>query len=347
MPSLHERFIEAVIEERARLSSRRGFITGGAKLAGGGALALAVAGGAPSGLRLARAQEFTDDIDILNYALTLEQLEAFFYREGLEQFDEDAFEEAFAGVNADADAAGDNETGTEEADDADEDATAEADDDEAPRPSRARLEEIRDHEQQHVETLTATITDLGGTPVEEGEYDFGDAFDDIEAFLETAQALENTGVAAYLGAAPFITDADILAAAASIATVEARHASYLNLVNGDSPVPDAFDEPLTRAEVLEIVDDFIVGDGATAPAAAATTAPVATEAPAVEPTTAPAEPTATAAPAADADTDGDGLADADEATAGTDPANPDTDGDGASDGDEVVNQTDPLDPDSV
>ncbi len=99
MPSLHERFIEAVIEERARLSSRRGFITGGAKLAGGGALALAVAGGAPSGLRLARAQEFTDDIDILNYALTLEQLEAF-YREGLEQFDEDAFEEAFAGVNA-------------------------------------------------------------------------------------------------------------------------------------------------------------------------------------------------------------------------------------------------------
>ena len=128
--------------------------------------------------------------------------------------------------------------------------------------------------------------------MEGGEFDFGDAFDSVEAFLETAQALENTGVSAYLGAAPAITDPAVLAAAASIATVEARHAGYLNLLNGDSPFPDSFDGALTRDEVLAIAGDFIVE----APAAdeLAADAEVATE---------PAADTEAATePAADTDT---------------------------------------------
>ncbi len=44
--------------------------------------------------------------------------------------------------------------------------------------------------------------------------------------------------------------------AATIATVEARHAAYLNFVNGDSPFPDAFDEPKSQAEILAAASGF-------------------------------------------------------------------------------------------
>jgi len=244
---IHEQILEAVAEERRRLASRRGFLKTSAKLAGGGAMAMAVAGTTlTGGRRSALAQEFESDLDILNYALTLEILEATFYEEGLDKFSEDDFEEALGG-DSDKDEDTDEETTP----------IANARGGSA-RAIRDRIVEIGEHEQEHVEVLTQTITDLGFAPVEGGEFDFGDAFDDVEAFLETAQALENTGVSAYLGAAPAITDPAVLAAAASIATVEARHAGYLNLLNGESPFPDTFDEALTRDEVLAIAGDFIV-----------------------------------------------------------------------------------------
>ena len=78
------------------------------------------------------------------------------------------------------------------------------------------------------------------------------------AFMMTAAALENTGVSAYDGAGQFISDPDLLTAAGSIVAVEARHASYLNLLNGEMPFPAAFETPLTMDEVLEIAGPFIV-----------------------------------------------------------------------------------------
>lgn len=244
---IHEQILEAVAEERRRIASRRGFLKTSAKLAGGGAVAMAVAGTTlTGGRRSALAQEFESDLDILQYALTLELLESTFYEEGLDKFSDKDFEEAL-GDESDKD------------EDKDEEKTpiVNAQGGSA-RSIRDRIVEIGEHEKEHVEVLTQTITDLGFAPVEGGDFDFGDAFDDVEAFLETAQALENTGVSAYLGAAPSITDPTVLAAAASIATVEGRHAGYLNLLNGESPFPDTFDEALTRDEVLAIAGDFIV-----------------------------------------------------------------------------------------
>ncbi len=241
--------MDAIDEERVRLSSRRGFLSGGVKLAGGGALALAgasVVGG--RGLQLASAQDFTDDIDILNYALTLEHLEYAFYRDGLEGFTEDDFTEVYGEAKSD------------------DEKTPQAGDINA-ASVQAALGEIRDHEKAHVAALTETITSLGGTPVEEATYDFG--YDDLSGFLTVAQALENTGVAAYAGAAPFISDDAILAAALGIHSVEARHAAYLNLQNGDSAFPDAVDASLTRAEVLKIAGPFFTSGG---PSAASTAA---------------------------------------------------------------------------
>jgi plastocyanin len=234
MQPLHERFLTVIAAERTetRATSRRGFLSGGAKVAGGGALALAFAGAAGTGLHssavLARAQDFADDVDVLNYALTLEHLEFAFYRDGLNELGEDAF--------ADVEGAED---------------------------LFARLEEIRDHEEAHVDALTQAITDLGGEPVAEAEYDFG--YEDAAGFLEVAMALENTGVAAYAGAAPSIEDETVLAAALGIHSVEARHAAYLNERNETSPFPDAFDEALARDDVLDAAGGFIVADDAATP----------------------------------------------------------------------------------
>jgi len=209
--------LAAIAEERQRLASRRGFMTGSAKVVGAGALGLAGLG-TGAGLRAALAQDFADDLEVLNYALTLEHLEFAFYRDGLAEFDEDDFEDGVF----------------------------------------AELEAIRNHEAAHVEALIVTIGNLGGEPVAEAEYDFG--YDDAEGFLAVAMALENTGVAAYAGAAPSIDDQDVLVAALGIHSVEARHAAYLNTLNGETAFPDAVDAALTRNEVLEIAGPFFVGE---------------------------------------------------------------------------------------
>ena len=169
---------------------------------------------------LVAAQELTSDIDVLNYALTLEHLEYAFYRDGIGLF---TFGTDSRGQSIDTNFAA-----------------------------------IRDHEGAHVETLTSVISRPGREPVAEATYDFGDAYTDPMAFMMTAAALENTGVSAYDGAGQFITDPELLTAAGSIVAVEARHASYLNLLTGEIPFPAAFETPLTMDEVLEIAGPFIV-----------------------------------------------------------------------------------------
>lgn len=217
MQLFHERLLAEIAAERRRLS-RRGMLTGSLKVAGGAALAMSLTS-FPSIRNLAAAQELTSDVDVLNYALTLEHLEHAFYRDGIGLFDfgTDGFNQS---IN-------DNMTA------------------------------IRDHEAAHVVTLTDVITSLGGTPVAEATYNFQDAYASVAGFLATSAALENTGVSAYDGAAQFISDAGLLTAAGSIVAVEARHASYVNLIVNEVPFPAAFETPLTPEEVLEIAGPFI------------------------------------------------------------------------------------------
>ena len=221
MNLFHERLLAEIVDERRRLS-RRSMLTSSLKLAGGAAVALSLTTmpGAFSIRSLAAAQKMTSDLDVLNYALTLEHLEYAFYRDGIGLF---SFGNDSRGQSIDTNFAA-----------------------------------IRDHEGAHVETLTGVITDLGGEPVAEATYDFGDAYTDPKAFLTTAAALENTGVSAYDGAGQFLTNPDLLTAAGAIVAVEARHASYLNLLTGEIPFPAAFESPLTMDEVLEIAGPFIV-----------------------------------------------------------------------------------------
>jgi hypothetical protein len=77
--------------------------------------------------------------------------------------------------------------------------------------------------------------------------------------LPVARVVEQVGVGAYLGAASTIGDPIILTAAASIATVEARHQTILNVLSDGTAIPQAFDIPLAPPEVLAIASPFITG----------------------------------------------------------------------------------------
>jgi rubrerythrin len=117
---------------------------------------------------------------------------------------------------------------------------------------------IRDHEQEHVDALTATVEDLGGTP-EKPRTNFDMVLEGGPGMvLRTAATVENLGAAAYLGQAPRIQSKEILAAALAIHSVEGRHAAALNRVVGRTIVPDgAFAKPASMDEVLPQVQPFL------------------------------------------------------------------------------------------
>lgn len=132
---------------------------------------------------------------------------------------------------------------------------ADAADPRASRSEKSVFVSIRAHENDHVTFLTTALGSAARPkPVFQGlvQKRFKD-------FIAIAQALENTGVGAYLGAAPVINNADLLAAAGSILTIEARHAGAVNFIQGD-PVSvdnDSFDQALSPAQVTAAAGGFI------------------------------------------------------------------------------------------
>ena len=58
---------------------------------------------------------------------------------------------------------------------------------------------------------------------------------------------------AYDGAIRYVDAGDNLQAGAQIATVEARHAAYLNLITRQSPFPSAFDAGKKPSEIVTAV----------------------------------------------------------------------------------------------
>ncbi|MBC3787096.1 ferritin-like domain-containing protein [Spirosoma utsteinense] len=183
-------------------------------------------------------------VGVLNYALTLEYLEDEYYRLGL----------AASGL--------------------------------IPTTDRTIMTQISKHEAAHVALLKGA---LGTSAVAKPAFKFPTGtFTSYQTFLGLARALEDTGVAAYKGqAGALINDKPILQTALQIHSVEARHASEVrrllalkgwvsdpaqttfsqggvNLktlpnVTGfsDDSFREAFDEPLTMAQVLTIATPYL------------------------------------------------------------------------------------------
>jgi rubrerythrin len=210
-------------------SSRSQFlkIAGGTGAAGALALFIAACGGddkdssssssSSSDKEKMGSASAKQDLEIVNYALTLEHLEVAFYKAAI-----DSGEVKTKAVGEVA-------------------------------------KTIVEDEIAHVEALMATAKQLGGTPAAKPKTNFDDVLAGGEKkILETAATVENLGAAAYLGQAGRIKSKEVLAAALSIHSVEARHAAVLNNVTGKSIVPDgAFAKPADMATVLKAVKPFI------------------------------------------------------------------------------------------
>lgn len=129
-------------------------------------------------------------------------------------------------------------------------------------------------EDAHVAAISETIMTIGGTPVEAPAVDFGAAFASRESFLKTAHVFENLGVGAYLGAAGFIKNKDILQAAAGIFGVEARHAAIIGNMLELEPEGGVYmgstETAKDKAAVLEAAAPFLAGSGSMSGGAAAT-----------------------------------------------------------------------------
>jgi len=164
---------------------------------------------------LAGSKVAASDVAILNYALTLEYLEAAFYAEAVSKG-------RFAGKVG----------------------------------KFAKV--VSGHENQHVAFLKAA---LGSAAVKKPKFDFKGTTTNMKKFMATAQVLEDTGVAAYLGQVGNIKSKKILGAAGSILPIEARHAGWIRDLNDVSGAPAAFEGAKSKAAVLAAVKatGFIVG----------------------------------------------------------------------------------------
>ena len=192
-------------------------MTRGAFLVRSALAAGALYGASAAGPALVRAHQkhgaFSGgDVAIVNFALTLEKIEADFYKRAL------------------------------------------AVKDLSPR-ARKLLEAVAKDETAHVQSLTQTLTQIGGKPDPAPQTKFPELGGERQV-LELAIKLEDTGVAAYNGAATQLESADILQAAASIAQVEARHAGALRELAGQFPTVGPFDRVLSGDQADAAVHDL-------------------------------------------------------------------------------------------
>ncbi|KAI9650374.1 hypothetical protein NHQ30_000387 [Ciborinia camelliae] len=160
------------------------------------------------------------DVDILQYALTLENLETAFYQQGFAKFPDSDF--AALGLTA---------------------------------QDIMNLKMVGRTEATHVTTLMTAISAAGTQPVAPCTYNFN--FTTAQNMVATASVLENIGVSAYLGAAPLINNKAILTVAAEIVTVESRHQTFIRTASKVAAVPSAFDTPLGIRNVFSLAAPFI------------------------------------------------------------------------------------------
>ena len=158
----------------------------------------------------------TVDVVVLNFALTLEYLEADLYRQALN---------LASGLPLDRPLAANGNSYTQSVADGSLGDRGDA--------GYLYLQQYAYVEQAHVNFLRTTIPTLGGTPVSPnpGGYqaDFGNT---LQSILTTIRTLEEEGVRAYLGAAGFLSTLPLIQTASTIYSTEARHSAAINYVLG-------------------------------------------------------------------------------------------------------------------
>lgn len=118
--------------------------------------------------------------------------------------------------------------------------------------------DIKNHEVIHREALKTVLGTANGftlTPTYPGV-----SFTSRTSILATSSAFEELGVAAYNGAAQYLSDANNLLVAGKIVSVEARHASAIaDLISPKTSAfaPTSFDNAYSPAKVAAAAQGFI------------------------------------------------------------------------------------------
>jgi hypothetical protein len=172
-----------------------------------------------------QAAEITD-VDILNFALNLEYLEAEFYTVATTGRTIDETGIATGGAGNPGPTTGGKQVSFE----------ADGQQTESSGKLRDIAEELAFDEQQHVNLLRSV---LGSAAIAKPTINLdalGVGFNNFKQFLTLARAFEDVGVSAYGGAAPLISDKTILATAARIALTEALHSGNIRLLVAENNV---------------------------------------------------------------------------------------------------------------
>ncbi|MGB7395189.1 MAG: ferritin-like domain-containing protein [Pricia sp.] len=159
------------------------------------------------------------DLGVLNYAYALEQLEADFYTKVVNGFYANCSEE-----------------------------------------EKVVLTDLYNHEVNHRDFFKVAITVAveGNTDLvlPQLEFDYGDLdFGSRDAVLNTAKALEDTGVSAYNGAGKLLTNPIYLVLAGKIVSVEARHASAIRTLINPGSADFAGDDVVSVDNALDLARD--------------------------------------------------------------------------------------------
>jgi len=202
----------------------------------------------------------SEDVVVLNYALTLETLEADLYRQALNIAAGKDVGTPLPANNANSYTQVVGNGGLD--------------------PGLAKigflyLQQYSSVEAAHRDFLRAAISQAGATPVPANSKGYNAGLapgTDLLTILKLIRTVEETGVTAYLGAAGFLTNPTYDQAASSIYTTEARHSAGMNYilslptgptgdVGGAQPAkgaPDEFEYAQTPKAVLAAVRPFFV-----------------------------------------------------------------------------------------
>ncbi len=245
-------------ELERKQTSRRDVLRGlsaGAVVALGGAVAAGCGSSknhniiTPPGTNNGARKGVARDIDILNFALNLEYLEAEFYSYAYDGTGIEAHNIVTTGQNGlgVTVAPGTTTGGVKVSLD---------------NPTLAEVvRQLAIDERVHITDLRNAIGTLGGVAVAKPNINLAalaPAIDisTVEGFLKASRAFEDTGVSAYGGAAQYIYNSDILRSSARILAVEAYHASNIRLQiiqrGITSPQTDASDKPPTTSQYFTV-----------------------------------------------------------------------------------------------
>lgn len=218
-------------------ANRRNFLKS-AGLAGFGIATTAIVG-VPTAISTSKVEAASySDVDILNFALNLEYLEAEFY--AVSTYGSTLVK---LGVISPDDQTGPTTGGNRVPNF-------------ASSPLAGVASALRTDEIDHVKYLRSALGSAAAKKPAINLNALGYGYSSVSSWLKLARQFEDVGVSAYLGAAPLISSSAYLAAAAAILCAESMHSGAIRwecVGNGvTSPAVDSRDIPPTRGAIFDL-----------------------------------------------------------------------------------------------